>query len=214
MRPPRRVATGRAMPRRQRVERWRPRTRASERFPRHRAAGCACAAARRVDGAARLEVDDHPIAVGAAERLTEVQVAVVTGLLHTAEPGERLDEIRHAQSASRIAEGGVRTLDLIADRRIPCPEVGVGDGLRREVRVIRPSGERLVETARHLTETSDRVERRSSRAQLVEQPFPAVARTRDELLHDGEGGGAAVATPVLELTEEAGGTCGAPGVRA
>src|SRR2546425_4601385 len=151
-----------------------------------------------------LEVDDHPVTVGTAERLTEVQVAVVTDLLHTAEPGERRDEPRHAQSASRIAEGGVRTLDLIADRRVPCREVGVGDGLRREVRVVRPSGERLVEAARHLTETSDRLERRSSRAQLVEQPFPAVPRTRDELLHDGEGGGAAVPTPVLELTEEAG----------
>src|SRR5207245_11083142 len=106
--------------------------------------------------------------------------------------------------APRPAGVGGRTLARTADRGASCPEVGVGGGLRPEVRAIRPPGERLVETARHLTETSDRVERRSSRAQLVEQPFPAVARTRDELLHDGEGGGAAVATPVLEPTEGAG----------
>src|SRR5262249_23444470 len=149
-----------------------------------------------------LEVDDHPVAIGSAKRLTEVQIAVVADLLQTAEPGQRLGEIGPGRGTTCIAEGGTRALQLIADRGIPRREVGVGDRLGSEVRVIRAASERQVETAGHFTQTPDGVQRRSTRPELVEQPLPAVASPGDELLQDGERGHASLAIPVLELSEE------------
>ena len=60
----------------------------------------------------------------------------------------------------------------------------------------------MVEFARDLAEPPDRLQRRAPGAQLGEQPFPAVAGSRDQLLYDCERGRVAVATAIFELPVE------------